>query len=103
MSEASDLRQKISSIERELNQAKNRLKSIELECRHSWGETIADHIFSKGYTIPGDPYGTMGVDWRGSYDVPSKTEYRWKRVCQICGKIEYTSKINEVVTKTPKF
>ncbi len=84
-----------SEIER-LNREIGQLKSQQANCPHQWGEVIADHIYNEAYTIPGDPPGTMGIDWRGPCYVPAETIERWKRVCKICGKIEYTSQKEQV-------
>ena len=67
------------------------------------GKTIYDPIYHAAYTCPGDPPGTMGVDWRGPVHVPSKTIPKWRRTCDLCGKIEETQRTNDVVTKEPKW
>ncbi len=74
------------------------------QCKHDWN-TVPAHVYHKGYTIEGDAPGTMGVDWRGPYHVPARTEKRWKRTCRTCGKEEFTSVANvqTSVTETPRF
>lgn len=97
------LRDDAGNARLEYEKASARLTSAVRNCVHQWGKVEAAHIYTPGYTIPGDPPGTMGVDWRGPVDVPSKTEYRWKRVCSICGEIQYTSSTEDEVIKHPKF
>ena len=87
----------------ELDETERKLVSAVRSCNHRWGAVTPDHIYHKGYTIPGDPPGTMGVDWRGPCDVAAKTDFRWKRVCQECGEIQYTTRTTETITKTPTF
>lgn len=87
------------NAQQEIERLRNQISSLESQqnnCRHQWGETVADHIYEKAYTIPGDVPGTMGIDWRGPVWVPAKTIERWKRVCKLCGKIEYTNRKEQV-------
>ena len=85
------------------NDAQRALEEAEAQCNHQWGDVTPDHIYEDGYTIPGDPPGTMGVDWRPACHVQPKTTFRWKRVCRVCGKEEHTSRTKELVTHTPEF
>lgn len=94
------LRAYVSDTERAFNEAKARLDAAERDCRHDWDEQY-DPKYEEGYTIAGDPPGTMGVDWRGPMYVPSKTTPRWKRTCQTCGKVEYTLRAQQQVTQKP--
>ena len=89
---AGDLRERIIQLELEISQDKEELAEIESRCSHSWGSTTYAPIEHKAYTIPGDKPGTMGVDFRPSMYVPASTQKRWKRVCNHCGKIEYTER-----------
>ena len=102
-SEIRRMESQIQSEESSLDRKRAELKRIRDYCQHNWGETVADHLYTEGYTIPGDKPGTMGSDFRGPTYVSSKTEYRWKRVCKKCGKIEHTTQTEDHVTKTPKF
>ncbi len=97
------LREKIASLDQELKWAKQELSHAESNCAHIWGEVVEDHIYEKGYLIPGDPPGTMGVDRRGDFYVQPKTTLRWKRVCNKCGKTEHTYETNKKVIETPRF
>lgn len=83
----------INKKKRELELAESALAKADRNCGHVWGDAVAAHIRHEGYTIPGDPPGTMGVDHRGPTYVSPRTEKRWKRVCQKCGKVEYTSRV----------
>jgi hypothetical protein len=97
------LNTEIEQLNQNLREKEYLLNAIDKKCSHMWGETIPDHIEHKAHTIPGDPPGTMGVDWRGPINVPAKTEERWKRICKICGKIEYSKETTEQVIHAPKF
>ena len=81
-------------MERELENARGGLKSYESLCKHKFQE-VYDPICHDAYTIPGDPPGTMGVDWRGPCYVPAETIPRWKRTCERCGLIQYTQGFEE--------
>lgn len=100
---AKKLREEVEIKRRELKSSEDNLRSLVNQCPHDWSEPIADHIRTPGYTVPGDPPGTMGIDWRGPTYVDSKTEYRWKRICNACGEVEYTSHTEDTVITTPKF
>jgi hypothetical protein len=100
--EIDELRESIKTEEEQLRLDKERLASIERRCRHEWSPVTADHVHHKAYTTPGDPPGTMGVDWRGPCHVDAKTEYRWKRTCSRCGKVEHTSRTEDRVEKVVK-
>lgn len=94
---------KITKLNRELDDARGQLARLDRSCNHQWGEPEADHIHHEGYTTPGDPPGTMGVDWRGPTHVPARTEKRWKRTCQKCGKVECTTRIAKKTIEGPQF
>jgi len=102
--------QKRNRLKREIAQGAENLKSKKRElerlsanCRHEWGPTETAFIHHKGYTIPGDALGTMGVDHRGPFYVSPKTDKRWKRVCTKCGEIDYTTSVNKTTVETPKW
>ena len=98
-----ELEREIQATKANAARLESELSSIRNNCPHQWGEVQPDHIVREGYTDPGDPPGTMGVDWRGPVYVPAETIHRWRRVCQKCGKIEHTSKTTKQVSETPKF
>lgn len=103
-SDAPKLRLLVEQQQQDLSESKARLAELEKNCSHSWGQSIAAHIYHEAYAAPGDVPGTMGVDYRGPVHVPSRTENRWKRVCSRCGKVEYTSQTQDVVIeKRPVF
>jgi hypothetical protein len=103
------LRGEIVALEYNLNSKKKLLEREVQKCNHQWTGAIADHVYHEGYRIPGDPPGTMGVDWRGPVDVSPKTERRWRRVCRTCGLTQYTGVTQFVAgadglsVETPKF
>jgi len=94
---------KLLRLQEEMKEAEQALNYTVSRCNHRWGDTFPDHIYHEGYTIPGDAPGTMGVDWRGPCYVNSSTEYRWKRQCTICGKVETTTRTTDRVEKIPTF
>jgi hypothetical protein len=101
--EVDAIREEIKRTEKKLSDKQRVLAEIERGCHHDWGNVVPDHIYHEAYTCPGDPPGTMGVDWRGPVHVPSRTEHRWKRTCRLCGKVEYTSRTKDKVEKIPVF
>ncbi len=72
-------------------------------CAHDWGNPTYNPIVTEAYTDPGDPPGTMGIDWRGPCYVPSTKRDRWTRQCSICGHIQETTNSTNRVTAIPKF
>lgn len=96
-------RKEIEELEYQLKTKRDALAHSERICHHRWSEPQADHIYRAGYTEPGDTPGTMGIDFRGPYYVPSQTTKRWKRTCEGCGKIEHTSRVSQTVTERPSF
>lgn len=97
------LRKEIEELERKLKAKRQELAYAERSCRHQWSEPQADHTHQAAYTIPGDPPGTCGVDWRGPVYVPSQTTKRWKRTCARCGKVEHTTRSTQEVKDRPNF
>lgn len=94
MSDASNLRQQIADEQRRLERLQQQLKQAEAACEHDW--TVENRpIYHPAYTIPGDPPGTMGVDWRGPCHVDSKTTPRWIRRCSKCKRVEYTTRFKQ--------
>jgi hypothetical protein len=100
---ARQLRASVARLNGEYDQAKRELDDYERRCNHKYEETIYDPIRTEAYEIPGDPPGTMGVDWRGPVYVPASTEPRWKRVCIKCGLEQVTTRAKDEVTKIPDF
>lgn len=103
MNKADLIRIQIANTDKDLSDLQRELNRLETDCKHIWSTPIADHIYHEGYNDQGDPEGTMGVDRRLPCYIPARTDKRWKRVCSECGKIEYTSRVNEHITETPKF
>lgn len=106
-SEARRLRDLVAKLDKEHKDALEQLKQYELSCPHNFSanyfDIIYDPIYTKGYTYPGDPPGTMGVDWRGPVYVPPTTTKRWRRTCRECGFVQYTTQIKKTVEEEPEW
>jgi hypothetical protein len=102
---AKALRDLAERTRQESERAEKNLRQYEQDCSHNFTEPIYDPIYHKAYTIPGDPPGTMGVDWRGPCHVPAETIDRWRRECQKCGLVECTQEVDEqkIIKKVPKW
>jgi hypothetical protein len=97
------LRRAVEENEFALNRSREELNAAIKNCSHKWGPVEPDFIHEGGYTIPGDPPGTMGVDWRGPCYVEPKTTKRWKRTCQVCGEVQHTFETKKEVIEHPSF
>jgi len=82
-------RERIRRAESELKTLRGGLRRLEERCTHKWEVQYTPH-HKAAYTIPGDPVGSMGVDWRGPLDVPAKTIMKWTRTCSVCGMVQTT-------------
>jgi len=102
-SDATDLRQEIDKLQKQLKIKESELNSIVQYCVHKWSEPMPDHIYHEAYTTKGDAPGTMGVDFQGPTFIPAETIHQWKRICSVCGKVEHTRGTKSHVTKTPDF
>ncbi len=92
--EATILRNKLERTKLDFEKATRELEIYEKSCKHDYVEKY-NPIYHPSMTLPGDPPGTMGVDWRGPCYVPARTEERWERECTLCGKVEYTDRFIE--------
>ena len=99
---ARELRELVEELKSKFLRAESELKNYENSCFHK-SESVYDPIYTPAYIIPGDPPGTMGVDWRGPLDVPATTTDRWKRTCEKCGLVEYTTDTQEKIERIPKW
>lgn len=97
------IRNRIKNLRWELDRLESELHRAESSCRHVWPEPKYDPIRTEAYTIPADPVGTMGIDWRGESYVPATTKPRWTRTCPKCGKVETTEICTTVESKMPVF
>ncbi|MBR9703828.1 hypothetical protein GOV12_00315 [Candidatus Pacearchaeota archaeon] len=101
--EALKLRTRAEELRKDAEYAVTALSNHVNSCRHNYSEPEFDPIYREAYTSPGDPPGTMGVDFRGPCHVPAKTTKRWKRECVECGDIQYTQKIHKTTLESPEF
>jgi|SRR3989344_191682 len=103
--EARNLRDLVDKLKVQFQTAERNLENYERVCTHRFSETVYDPIKHKAYRLPGDPPGTMGVDWRGPMDVPAETIDRWRRECGECGLVQYTQQVKEEreVRRKPKW
>lgn len=102
-------RESVRILKEKLRVAQSDLECLIQQCAlngHKWGKVISDHIHEPSHVIrgdrPGDP-GYGGVDRQFDCYVDAKTTYRWKRVCNNCGEIQYTTNTEKQVTEIPKF
>lgn len=93
---ADQLRESIRTQEIQSESLRQELAWLERKCNHLWRTPIYTPIEIAEYTIPGDPVGTMGVDWRGPTHVPHSVKRRWTRICNSCGKKETTKTVKLV-------
>lgn len=98
-----ELRRKITELQKELRESELALDRSERSCTHDWSTPEYTPERREAYTIPGDPPGTMGVDWRGPCYVPAETIQKWTRRCRKCNKRETTTRTEDKITKVPKF
>jgi len=101
--QARRLRESAAEAKEKYNNADAKLENYIKRCQHNFSETVYEPIYTPRYTSPGDPPGTMGIDWRGPVFVPSKTEDRWKKECSLCGLVRYTQCFNKVEKKEPRW
>lgn len=97
--EARKLRENEKRLRQESAAALEALRKYEKSCEHRWGQTVYDPIIHPAGYSPGDPPGTMGVDWRGPCSWPETREDRWRRECENCGLAQYTKGVEETVTR----
>lgn len=99
----------VQAVERTKEASELAQKALELfrqRCSHKWDDPkgVYDPKHHKGYTIPADPPGTMGVDRRThDFYVADTTEDRWTRTCTICGLKQGTTNTRDEVKKVPEF
>ena len=97
-----ELKKTIDALKESLKRAEDELYQIQSVCSHDW-ENKYTPKYNVAYTIPGDPPGTMGVDWRGPTHVPAKTTPMWTRTCKKCGKVETTTRTTSEEVEHPKW
>lgn len=92
MVEVERARQALDKLQREAD-------AIRDKCQHDWTDPVYSPERRAAYSCPGDPVGTMGVDWRGPTYVPAETIDRWTRTCKKCG-YSQTTQHKQVKTST---
>ena len=97
-----ELRKNIKDGEERLGYYKDLLREIENDCSHQWSDAERDDIIHPAGSHPGDPVGTMEVDWRGPTSWREERIPRWKRICIICGMKQYTTE-SKIDTVKPVF
>jgi len=107
--QADELQKQAQELQRQATAKLAQANEIRNKCMHKWEAYTYDPIITKGYTVPGDPPGTMGIDHRNAFYVEGTTTPRWKRRCSQCG-YEQTTKItklengaNGLKQEVPKF
>lgn len=100
--QVASMRERAKQLHRDAKALEDSANTIESRCNHKWSAPKYDPIITKGYQTPGDPPGTMGVDWRGPCYIEGTTKDRWTRVCSVCGKVETTTHA-DFETKTTKY
>ena len=98
-----ELLARIKEADEDLKNFQHILHQRQLNCEHNWSDPVYDPIVREGYEHPGDPPGTMGVDWRGPTWVPREEKPRWKRVCSKCKLEQETRSTRNDVKKVPVF
>lgn len=90
---AQEILQKADELEAEAKRLRDTVKLMQRSCQHEWDHPEGKYTpeYTEAYTDPGDPPGTMGVDFRGPVYVPAKTTKKWTRVCKKCGFTQTTN------------
>ncbi len=98
-----ELERTIARLKEELQGTELSLQGLQSRCPHRWDQVKYTPEIHEGYRDPGDPPGTMGVDWRGPMWVPRQETPRWTRICLDCGKKEVTERTRDDIKKVPVF
>jgi hypothetical protein len=97
------LLREIQGLQDSLQSKQEALKRIQYSCQHAFGDPKYTPTIIEGHEIPGDPPGTMGVDWRGPMWVSRQETPRWTRTCSKCLLEQETSQTRDEVKKVPLF
>ena len=93
----------LTELNKFYNREKDRLERIERMCVHDWSSPVDDpYTISEGY---GYKSVVQGSDVWGEYEgYHTVTKHRWKRVCNDCGRVEYTDKVGtKTISTGPDF
>jgi hypothetical protein len=94
MNKPTALEFEIDELERKLARKKDELAEIRRSCQHKASIEFTPE-YTVAYTLPGDPPGTMGIDWRGPTHGPSQTVRIWTWKCSECGLTQTTKRFKE--------
>jgi capsid portal protein len=98
------IRTTIKILEEALEKQNKALKDIEDACEHIWSEVVYESFIQDKYVID-NTYICMTDPHKLKYNTIPETKHRWKRICQICDKVEYTTEFEEekITRRVPKF
>lgn len=92
-----DVYTNIEELDADYQKEKERLFRKQNSCQHLWSNPIRDDRIEKvgyGLHVKG-----QGSDCWSEYEgYTNKQIPRWKRICKLCGKIEYTEKQGPVIS-----
>ena len=93
------LRERLTAAQAGAKLAAQAVANLEYTCTHRWDPTVEDPIIKPGYNDPSAGYGHgySGL-WVHEQRIP-----RWRRECEECGKVEYTTETKSHTTTTPRF
>lgn len=97
------LRTEIVQLEQQLYKKRLALEHLTRNCRHDWMATVYDPEITPAGSSDGDPVGTMGIDRQLPHSWPETRKDRWKRMCPLCGAVEYTYTARVLTSKEPVF
>jgi hypothetical protein len=97
---SNELRERRAALRRQLQSTEAELEQIERFCQHDWELAVYKPIQRPGGHVEAVHAGS---DSTPAFDYPPETLPRWRRTCRKCGRIEETERIEEEVTKKPRW
>ena len=90
-----EIRIKIDELSKRLEDFKHQLNLNEANCGHghthqNWSDAVRDDIVCPGGICRGTSSGAMGDNSQLSFPYPEIRTKRWKRICNLCGYVQYT-------------
>ena len=101
--QARQIRERAARLKTESKNADDALSKLEENCDHKYKEPVYEPYETGGYRCEGDPPGTMSVDRQLPFYVPREVHKRWKRECDLCGRVEYTTSIRTETRENPRW